>query len=76
MLEHVRVWMVTRKGELVWLGDTDVFGSIGVAKARLKEGVVVGFASEGYFDGAWRIDGKTLRDFDELYIRLAPFSVR
>lgn len=76
MLEGVEVWMVNNSGQVHQLGKTDGGGAIRLRKAELAEGVVVGFSREWYFDGAWRVDLKELRDFDELFITLAPFSLR
>lgn len=76
MLEGVEVSMVTRSGHLLPLGRTDEAGAIKLSKRELSDGVVLLFARPWYFDGAWRIEKSKLAVADELYIRLAPFSVR
>jgi hypothetical protein len=76
MLEGVDVWMVDKSGDLRQLGETNSLGSIRLSKAELASGLVIGFSREWYFDGAWRVDVQKLQDFDELFITLAPFSLR
>ena len=75
MLENVNVSMVTRKGEVVELGHTDVFGGIALNKKRLSDGVVLIFSVKWFFSGAWRIKLDDLHHFDELRVGLAPFSI-
>ena len=75
MLEGVEVLLVDDQGNISSLGHTDVYGWLTLPKGAIAKGRVLIFVKERYFDGAWRIDGRYLEDFNRLFIALAPFSL-
>ena len=79
MLVGVRVTMIGDAGAELELGQTDMFGSLSVPKAVLREhqARVVLFMRERFFTGAIRVDDPRadFYAFDEQYIELAVFAV-
>ena len=75
-LAGVSVFQVTRSGELIRLGETNLGGRFSYSKEELKRGgQVILFCKERYFCGALRLDEPGVFEYDRQLIHLAPFAL-
>lgn len=77
MLEGVRVYLVSSKGEEL-VGRTDALGSLRIPRSLLKrdDAFSLLFCAEHFFCGAWRLTEPSFFRFKEHYIELAPVALR